>query len=604
MKSGRSIGGPAAIVAAAVLGAALFGGVVEASEEEKVSDALAPHTRPEDALTRQLHTATYLTSDLAAYRGFYVDGLGLTLEGPFVIDEATREVQRALWGIPVGIEWETYRLHRAGVDGTIQIRLLVTDRETPRVHTTWDAREPGPFSTGYPAVDVPAWDRSLRELGYDAMNPMSTYAVPRPDGTTYGIDETIFKAPDFMHAVTISRKDGMPQLGPVDPENGRGGPVYSAQSIEDSDRVLEFYTDVLGMELRSDREWKSHGSTGALAVPDGTVFRFSIVYAQGARDGHLLFIDFRDGALPSSGVAPKPPNQGMVMWSFPTVDLDEVLRRADGFGTPRVGGPTLYRSPTLGAHRVATLEAPNGYLIELFEPLPVSDEVSGEEIVRRATVAAGGEAWRRPRSLKLSGSALFHQSPRGGGAAVADRYEMWRVFPSASESAHSANGWVRIDALDRGEVLFQTSFDGETTYDESGVVATAAAEKNWSAAFGFGIIRFALDPGFSIARLPDEHVDGHPCYRIEVSDPSGERTQFGIDRRDYSVRWVGFDTPRGWHERVYSEFFWVEDPGFRQAGRVRLYYRGVKSSDISWRAAVVNEPLGRELFRLPARSTP
>ena len=64
--------------------------------------------------------------------------------------------------------------------------------------------------------------------------------------------------------------DGMPQLGPVDPATGRGGPIYSALIIENSDDVLAFYVDGLGLELRSDRQFKSSGSKGALGVPDGT----------------------------------------------------------------------------------------------------------------------------------------------------------------------------------------------------------------------------------------------------------------------------------------------------------------------------------------------
>ena len=248
------------------------------------------------------------------------------------------------------------------------MRLLVTDRETPRIHSTWDAREPGPFSLGFPAEELTAWDKALREAGHASMNPMSTYQVPRSDGTQYGIQETIWKAPDFMHAVTIARLDGVPPLGPYDPESGRGGPVYSAWSVQDSDQVLAFFTDVLGFEMRSDREWKSHGSKGALAVPGGMVFRFSILYSKGSAHGHLLFIDFRDGALPGTGIAPRPPNRGLAMWTFPVRDLDQTAERIHQAQIPVVHGPVRYSSPALGDHRVMTVLAPNGFLIELFEP--------------------------------------------------------------------------------------------------------------------------------------------------------------------------------------------------------------------------------------------
>jgi len=340
----------------------------EPESAPKVSDALAPKTTDEDAVTKRLHTATLCTTDLEAVRAFYGDGLGLRITGPVELDPAVRAIQRALWGIPEDIGWELYIMDRPAVPGTIQVRVLLLDRETPAIHTTWDPQEPGPFSMGFPTEDLEIWDPELRSKGWESLMPMSNYQIPRPDGTSYGIQETIFNAPDFMHAVTISRRDGMPQLGPVDPATGRGGPIYSAQIIENSDSVLDFYVDVLGLELRSDRQFKSSGSKGALGVPDGTEFRFSIVYAHGATFGHLLFLDYQ-GRLgrPSSGVAGRPPNRGMVMWSFPVRDMEEILGRLSAAGIEPFSPPVEYESPSLGRHRCMTVLDPNGFMVELFQ---------------------------------------------------------------------------------------------------------------------------------------------------------------------------------------------------------------------------------------------
>jgi catechol 2,3-dioxygenase-like lactoylglutathione lyase family enzyme len=335
-----------------------------------ISDALAPTTSGENAPIRQLHTITLCTADLEAIEAFYGDGLGLRIRGPIELEPQVRELQRKLWGIPDEIGWELYIMDRSAVPGTIQVRVLLLDRETPLIHTTWDPQEPGPFSMGFSTLDLDSWDPELRAQGYESLMPLARYQIPRPDGTTYTIHETIFNAPDFMHSVGISRGDGMPQLGPVDPATGRGGPIYSALIIENSDDVLAFYVDVLGLELRSDRQFKSSGSKGALGVPDGTEFRFAIVYAHGATFGHLLFLDYQGRlGLPNTGIAPRPPNRGMAMWSFPVRDIAEMEGRLREHGLEPLAGPVEYVSPSLGKHRSMTVLDPTGYMVELFEPV-------------------------------------------------------------------------------------------------------------------------------------------------------------------------------------------------------------------------------------------
>jgi len=121
------------------------------------------------------------------------------------------------------------------------------------------------------------------------------------------------------------------------------------------------------MELRSDRIWKSAGSKGALNVPDGTVFRFSIVYAKGARSGHLLFVNYQYRQAIDPGIAPRIPNRGIGMWSFPVKNLDEVLSRAKKNGIKLLHPLIQYTSPALGEVRAASLLAPNDFVIEIFE---------------------------------------------------------------------------------------------------------------------------------------------------------------------------------------------------------------------------------------------
>jgi hypothetical protein len=239
-----------------------------------------------------------------------------------------------------------------------------------------------------------------------------------------------------------------------------------------------------------------------------------------------------------------------------------------------------------------------GLLLAL--PAAAGDEPSAADIIAAVYEANGGETWRRPQTLYLEGYGIFWPSGTEAGRVVADRYRMWRAFAPESEDAHLANGKVRIDSFTGDETMFRIAFDGETAYNAEGPIPGGAASPQWRNSFGFGIIRYALDEGFTLERLPDDTVEGHPAYFVRVSDPAGSETIFGIDKADYAVRMVGFETPKGWHHRLYSDFVTGDDPAWRQPRLVRLYYDGVKQNEIHWQVFRVNEPVADGVFVLPA----
>lgn len=231
---------------------------------------------------------------------------------------------------------------------------------------------------------------------------------------------------------------------------------------------------------------------------------------------------------------------------------------------------------------------------------PADATLSGSAIVSRAHEVAGGAAWQRPLTLHLRGRAIVYENGVLATRTVADHYEMWRVFRAWNTTAHNPSGKVRIDAYSGGRTLFQIAYDGTNTYNQNGLVPGAKASVEWSEAFGFGIIRFALDKGFSITRLADDQVEGHPSFNVSVRDPAGSTTLFWIDSKSYAIRKVGFDTPRGWHERIYSDFKYHEHPHFQQATRVRLFYQGALTNDITWEKYEVNAPIADSVFVIDA----
>jgi hypothetical protein len=225
--------------------------------------------------------------------------------------------------------------------------------------------------------------------------------------------------------------------------------------------------------------------------------------------------------------------------------------------------------------------------------------LSAREIVMRAHEAAGGALWLRPKTLHLRGSAVLYQDGLQHAVRRADHYEMWRVFPAFNLHAHDANGKVRIDAKNAGQIIFQTAFDGQRSYNQHGELPSQSAQSEWREAFGFGIIRFALAPEMTLTRLADDTVDAALCFVVRVRDAAASDTIFWIDQASAQIRKVGFDTPKGWHERVYSDFFTLAN-GWVQPGRVRLTYRGALSNDIRWSYAAVNEKIDDQIFVISA----
>ncbi len=226
----------------------------------------------------------------------------------------------------------------------------------------------------------------------------------------------------------------------------------------------------------------------------------------------------------------------------------------------------------------------------------VPDELTAVEIIERAYEHAGGDEWVNPTSLLMEGYGLFW---RGTEDYVRyEPYRMWRVYPDAKEDAHAADGRVRIEALKDGEIVFQLAFDGELSYDQNGPLEDQPDSDRWASNFGFGVIRHALDDGYTVSRLPDDYVDGAEAYTVQVTDPAGGKTLFAIRQDDCTIVSVAFDTPRGWHRRIYSQFFRKENGGWLQPGRVRLYYDGIKANEIYWTRFDTGESYPPELFRL------
>ncbi|MCU0806337.1 MAG: hypothetical protein MUF79_14810 [Burkholderiales bacterium] len=226
-------------------------------------------------------------------------------------------------------------------------------------------------------------------------------------------------------------------------------------------------------------------------------------------------------------------------------------------------------------------------------------ELTAREIVERVHAAAGGKAWLEAGTNVMRGDATLCRDGDPAKCVYADRYVMYRVYPTElAHGAHAGSGKFRLDAYSGDKRIFEVAFDGERSYDQNGPLPPERAMSDEMSAFGFSAIRFALQSGFEVERLSDDEVEGRPAFFVRVKDPSGTRTLFGIDKEHFYVLSAQWQTTKGWHMRQYSEFYQLVDSRFVQPGRVRHYYDGVKSVDIHWRSAEIGKPIPDSTFVL------
>lgn len=234
-------------------------------------------------------------------------------------------------------------------------------------------------------------------------------------------------------------------------------------------------------------------------------------------------------------------------------------------------------------------------LIFVASVLSVSaQELTPLEIAKKTIAASGGETWRRPKTLQLSGTAVLYWK---GQVYRMTEYKMWRVFPVENDSAHTANGKIRFDAMEGKKIFFRLSFDGK---NEMQILSDAAKENEETLRlnnnFGFSIFRFVENPEFGLVRLPDDKIDGHPSYFFKIIDAKKSETIFGVDKKTFYIRYAAFQTPISFQQRYYDDFVKVKGANFIQPRSLRIYNNGVKTTEVFWKNFKVNEAIPDEIF--------
>lgn len=232
-------------------------------------------------------------------------------------------------------------------------------------------------------------------------------------------------------------------------------------------------------------------------------------------------------------------------------------------------------------------------------PATAQEAQTPRQVIERAIEAHGGEIWLEPGTLQLTGTATFYDGKTGAVRSKSDDYRMWREMDAERTSAHGASGKVRIIAKTGERVIFEVGYDGETTWTQIGIMPKPQADAYWATNFGFGVVREALKDGFTLSFAPPRDIRGRATHLVRITDPQGQGTLFGFDNESGFITYLAFDTPRGFHERLYADFVKLEN-GWVQARNVTLLYDGVMNNTVFWRETKVGEAIDPSVFTPPA----
>ena len=318
-----------------------------------------------------LRVVTLSTGDLAACRRFYCGVLQMR-ELPEVGSAAEvsglNATQARLWALPPEARWSVAYFASPGLSGGPVLRVLEFSQPGPLIRPGFDLLLEGGLAVGFAVRDLQAVAAAAREHGFPAPTEPFALTLYREDGSRYQAMECPLVAPDQVYVPGVARPADLGPVGPIAPGYNVGGPSFATLVANHADPVLEFFSGVLDYQVRRDLMLTEDNLQEQLRVPPHTPIRYVTMFARGSNGSNVAFLDFGDSGRKNP--APLgPPSRGLVMWSFRVRDLDAALARVRARGLEVVCEPLRLEMPS-GTQAVATVRAPNGFLVELVGDSP------------------------------------------------------------------------------------------------------------------------------------------------------------------------------------------------------------------------------------------
>jgi catechol 2,3-dioxygenase-like lactoylglutathione lyase family enzyme len=146
------------------------------------------------------------------------------------------------------------------------------------------------------------------------------------------------------------------------------GPRHAGITVSDLDRSLEFYCDLLGLDLVWRRLYEEPEITRIVGVPEATGLEIAMLRLPGG-DVDVELIQYHGCESPSGSSPPSHHGTGHFCVFVTGIDAlyEELLARGVSF---RSDGPVeMGAGPNKGGKSLYSLD-PDGYIVEFHQPPP------------------------------------------------------------------------------------------------------------------------------------------------------------------------------------------------------------------------------------------
>ena len=299
-----------------------------------------------------------IVSDLDKAVAFYRDGLGLDVPGAPANADANPAL-RNMFGLPdAQIRWSIGRppAMRSGVE-IVEIKKADTKPAERRI------QDSGAFTFIVLVRDIDAAFARVKQLGAPVVTAGGAPMVVGGAKTR----AVIVKDPDG-HFVELAQLDPPPQT--TAPESANVIGVRVRLTVEDAEKAMRLYRDVLGLQELDPGTFKSDTSVMDMFGLKGGQYRLStaVVPTTGLR---LEFIDFK--GVDRKTVRATIQDPGSTRMQLQVRDVDATIAALKGVGGTVVstGGGTVELPGRGGATtKVAIVRDPNNLFIVLLQAAP------------------------------------------------------------------------------------------------------------------------------------------------------------------------------------------------------------------------------------------